>query len=270
LTIYCHAIESQSKDPLLHDPKAVDLTRVLNQELIRSKDRFRQRLVTGRLKRTLVVHIALRARKYDDYVRKFLARYPEGVVVNLGCGMDTRFWRVDNGSVHFYDLDLPEVIGIKRRFFQETARYHFIASSVLDYGWMTELLRQEKGPYLFLAEGVFMYLPGDDVRSLVTELRSKFPGSEIVCEVVNARWAKKPFSDIVSFKMQRELFLGAGARYQSGLRRSDEMEDWSPGIRLLEDWSSFDERDNKLGWMRLFRHFEFFRKFQYTVHYRLG
>lgn len=270
LTLYSHALESQSKDPILHDPKAVEITQQLNKALVNSKDRLGRRLASGRLKKMLVVHIALRARKYDAYARNFLQKHPDGVIVNIGCGMDTRFWRVDNGTTHFYDLDLPEVIEVKRKFIKETDRYHFIARSVLDYGWLAELEAREKGPFLFMAEGVFMYLPGDQVRSLVCELRSHFPGSGLVCEVVNAIMATEPYSALVSFKMQRELYLGKGARYLSGLRTDDEMEGWCPNVKLLETWSYFEEPEKKLGWMRVLRHFEFFRKLQYTVRYRLG
>jgi len=100
-------------------------------------------------------------------------------VVNIGCGLDTRFHRVDNGRVNFYDLDFPEVMEIKKKFISENDRYHFISSSVLDDDWMMELKKHD-GPFMFLAEGVFMYLFKDDVKSLVLKLQSQFPGSELV------------------------------------------------------------------------------------------
>ncbi len=87
---------------------------------------------------------------------EFLKSSPDGVVVNIGCGLDSRFSRIDNGRVRFYDLDLPDVIGIKRRFFEETDRYHLIPSSVLDYDWIAPLLQACDVPFLFVAEGVFM------------------------------------------------------------------------------------------------------------------
>ncbi len=69
-----------------------------------------------------------------------MQRFPDGVIVNIGCGLDSRFLRIDTGKGIFYDLDLPEIIEIKKDFFDETSRYHLIASSVLDYGWM-EIVR---------------------------------------------------------------------------------------------------------------------------------
>ena len=141
--------------------------------------RCRGGLAQGKLDSRLVVHLALRARKYDAYAQKFLTKYPDGVVVNLGCGMDTRFFRVDNGHFHLYDLDLPEVITLKRQLLQETDRYHFIGQSVLDFEWIEELKEVwGKRPLLFLAEGLFMYLQPVPVKDLVLKLRETFPGSE--------------------------------------------------------------------------------------------
>ena len=185
VTLYCRAIESQTRNPILSDPKAVEVVETLNQALSGSRDTLHRKLVSGKLEHILVMSIAIRAKRYDEYVRRFLARTPHAVVVNIGCGLDTRFWRIDNGQVRFYDLDLPEVVTVKKHFFQENERYHFISSSVLDDEWITSLRQQEQGPFLFVAEGVFMYLYEEDVKSFVVTLQSHFPGSELVCEVVS-------------------------------------------------------------------------------------
>jgi methyltransferase (TIGR00027 family) len=270
LTLYCHALESQSKNPILNDPKAVELTQKLNPELLKSKDRFLRRLAEGKSDKNLVVHISMRAKRYDEYVRDFLKRSPNGIIVNIGCGLDTRFWRIDDGKTIFYDLDLPEVIAIKKKFFIENERYHFIASSVLDDEWFERLLQHGKGPYMFVAEGVFMYLPGEDVKSLVLKLQSRFPGSELVCEVCNDLWLHEPFKSMLNFKMQRQLHLGKGTSFNFGVKNSKEMEEWKRGIKFLDDWSYFDSAEGKMGWIRFLSNFEFLRKTQWTIHYQLN
>ena len=92
LTLYCHALETQSKDPILNDPKAVEVVRELNKILSKSKNRLERDLSEGKLKKSMVVHIAIRAKKYDKYVSDFLEKSPGGVVVNIGCGLDPRFF----------------------------------------------------------------------------------------------------------------------------------------------------------------------------------
>ncbi len=271
VTLYCHALESQSKNPILNDPMSVELVQRLNGKLYHSDQVLYKRLVRGRLDKKLIVHIAIRAKKYDQYVRDFLKHSPEGVIVNIGCGMDTRFWRIDNGRTSFYDLDLPEVISIKKKLITENERYHFIGCDVLDHDWMSVLDRHGRGPYLFIAEGVFMYLRQRDVKSLVLKLQSQFPGSELVCEVFNQVWLRKPLlKKMMDFKMKKELHLGPGATFHFGISSSEAMETWNPGIQFLDDWSYFDTDEEKLGWLRLFRRFELFRKTQWTVHYKLN
>jgi len=72
LTLYSRAMESNSKDPIIHDPKAVEITGKLNQELLLSKNRLQRDLAKGKLRKSLVIHIAIRAKKYDEYVKEFL------------------------------------------------------------------------------------------------------------------------------------------------------------------------------------------------------
>jgi O-methyltransferase involved in polyketide biosynthesis len=269
ITLYCHAIESLSDNPVLSDPKSVEITTELNKTLSLSEHTLDRILASGTLDKRLVVHIAIRAKKYDEYARDFLRRFPDGVVVNIGCGLDSRFIRIDNGRVVLYDLDLPEIIAIKKAFFLETERYHMVASSVLDFGWMATVLRH-KGPFLFMAEGVFMYLDGKDVRSLVLEIQKRFPGSELVCEVVNSVWLRSPLKKMLDYKMQRQVHIGKDAMFRSGIRDGREMEQWHAGIQFLDEWSYFDSKEEKLGWLKFLRHIELFRKTQWTVHYRLN
>lgn len=269
ITLYCHALETLSENPVLSDPKSVEVMTELNKTLSRSEDKLDRTLVSGTLDARLILHIALRAKKYDDYANRFLHAYPDGVIVNIGCGLDSRFLRIDNGSVTFFDLDLPEIIALKKDFFSENERYHMIASSVLDFDWMVPV-QQCKGPFLFMAEGVFMYLEGKDVQALVLAIQKKFRGSGLVCEVVNSVWLRPLLRKILDFKLQRQAHLGNDAMFRSGISNSREMEGWADGIEFLDDWSYFDSDEKKLGLLRLLRHIGFIRQTQWTVHLRLN
>ena len=270
VTLYCRALETQSGRPILEDPKAVEIVDKLNPLMSESPDRLRRDLAQGKLDKRLIVHIALRARRYDRYVREFLKTSPDGVVVNIGCGFDTRFFRIDNGQADFYDLDLPEVIEPKKHLLRETERYHFIASSALDYDWMDLLSSCKDRPFLFLAEGVFMYLHADAVKALVLKLQSRFPRSELVCEVINSLWLNKWLKPMIDFKLQRQLHLGKGTTFHFGIKDSAQMQQWSPGIEFINDWSYLDDPHPKIGLLRLLRHFRLFRNTQWTVHYKLN
>jgi len=223
LTALCHAAESRSPSPLLHDPQAEAIARRLVPILASSPVPLHRRLARGRLRQALVVHLAMRARKFDEYARNFAERHPGGYVVNLGCGLDTRFWRIDDGRVRFRDLDLPEMIAFKRRLVDESDRYRLIGRSVLDARWMDEFATGESRPFLFLAEGLFMYLPPEGVRGLVLGLQERFPGSELVFEAVNAAWLRPSLKWMIDVKMRKELGLGREAGYRFGIRDGHEL-----------------------------------------------
>ena len=68
---------------------------------------------------------------FDRAVRRFIERYPHPVVVNVGCGLDTRFQRIADPKAIFYDMDLPEVIALRRELIPEQPANHYLADSLL-------------------------------------------------------------------------------------------------------------------------------------------
>jgi methyltransferase (TIGR00027 family) len=270
LTFYCHAIESQSPHPILEDQKAVEIAQRINPLIADSPNRLLRNLANGKIKDELVVHITLRAKKYDDYARSFLAANPNGIIVNLGCGMDSRFIRIDNGRVIFFDLDLPDMIAFKKQFYQQTDRYSMLGVSVFDISWMDQVKKFGNRPVLIMAEGLFMYLNGKKVKELVLELQTRFPGSELVCEVVTAFFTRKPWDWMVALKLNQQQGVGKGAAFTFGIRNSRELETWHPGIEFLDDWSYFDTHHPRLGWVGRMGKMKFMRNVQYTIHYRLN
>ncbi len=174
LTVYVRATESQRPDALLKDEKAVALVNQWEQD-------FAWRIRQVRMDEDDKVTIVLRSREFDCHARDFLAAHPDAVVVHLGCGFDSRFERVDNGQVEWYDLDVPEVIDLRRKLVDdEGPRHHFLACSAFDYTWLNAVEIYHQRPFLFLAEGVLMYFEEAQVRSLILTLHEHFPGAELV------------------------------------------------------------------------------------------
>jgi O-methyltransferase involved in polyketide biosynthesis len=79
----------------------------------------------------------------DRIIKEFLNEYPNTTIVNIGCGLDTTFDRVDNGKLLRYDLDLPDAIEFRRKFIQESERRKFISRSFLDESWFSEIKNKE-------------------------------------------------------------------------------------------------------------------------------
>ncbi len=267
-TLFNRAIESRSDAPILKDKKAEELMDFIDPLLQDKTGKMAQQLRKKSIDPRLTVYTTLRAKKYDDYAVAFLTKHPDGVIVNIGCGMDTRFFRIDNGKMLFFDIDLPNMINFKRKLLEENARYHMIGQSVLDHNWMDQVEKVHK-PVLFLAEGLFMYLSEEKVKSLVLTMQRRFPESELVCELTNRTWVEGFWGKLVKMKLKHRVKLRDDADFVFGVSDINEFETWGDGIEFLEHWFYMDENHPKLGWMRLFRKMKIFRGAQFTVRFLL-
>jgi len=184
-------------------------------------------------------------------------------VVHIGCGLDSRFERVDNGRVEWYDLDLPDVIELRRKLIgDEGERYHLLGCSAFDSAWLDAVSAHRQRPFLFLAEGVLMYFEEAQVKSLVLMLRDHFPGAELVID------AFSPF--LIRANNLRLSITKFGARYHWGLKRGQEIESWDDGIHLLDEWGYFDRPEPRLDHIRWMRHIPLLARVLRIYHYRLG
>jgi O-methyltransferase involved in polyketide biosynthesis len=161
-TLYHRAVEARRPDAVLHDPMAVELVDRIDFP-------FRERFGTGE---DFSQWQALRARCFDDALRRFIAAHPTGTVVALGEGLETQFWRVDDGSFRWLTIDLPEVIALRQKLLPESDRLRAVGTSALDPGWMDEV--DDYAGVLITAQGLLMYLEPEEVRRLphVPELRT--------------------------------------------------------------------------------------------------
>lgn len=171
--LYWRAIESQRPEALLIDQQAI--------ELVEKFPSIFDQVKGIRVHELFYVMRIMLTRQMDCYVEDFLTRHPDSVVVHIGCGLDSRFDRVDNGQVEWFDLDLPEAIELRQQIIGgESGRYHLIACSVLEDQWFDAVKPFASRPILFLAETVFMYFTAEQVKSLVSTLHAQFPNSELV------------------------------------------------------------------------------------------
>jgi O-methyltransferase involved in polyketide biosynthesis len=127
---------------------------------------------------------AVRVVTFDGAVRRFLGMYPAGTVVALGEGLETQFWRVDNGQVRWLTVDVPETMELRRRLLQDGPPQASHAGSVLDLGWIDGLDSGE--PVLVTAQGLLPYFRRDQVYGLIGAIARGLPGSLMVFDVVPA------------------------------------------------------------------------------------
>ena len=262
ITLLSRVIESGKPNPVIHDPVGVECFKRL--ETILTFDQS-ERLIKKKLPVSLTKYIALRARKYDNYTRAFMNENPGSLAVNLGCGFDTRYWRVCDREWRYIEIDLPGVIKLKKQLLGDIISYDLVGTSVLENEWIEKVRSLQSDKVLFLAEGLFMYLPRDGVVNLFKRLSDTFTGSQIVFETVHEKYTRGIWKKMVEGKMRRRVRSSAGSYYQFGVRNATEIEGFGHNIRVVEEWSYFEDADIKPSIFRLFRHFKALSRTQWTI-----
>ena len=216
IPLYMRAKESRRKQPILYDKAAERLADSLDYDY----SRFDHAMLSE-------VGCVVRGWYFDRAVRRFIERYPHPVVVNVGCGLDTRFQRIADPKAIFYDMDLPEVIALRRELIPEQPANHYIADSLLQTGWMDTLrLAHPDAQFIFIVEGVLMYFYEHQVKSFLHNIALRFSGGELwfdVCGTMMSRHGVKPDS-----------LRNHEACIRSGLDDGRLVERWEPSMKLIE------------------------------------
>jgi O-methyltransferase involved in polyketide biosynthesis len=215
VVLYHRAKESGKPDGKIKDSLAEEMVRRIDYDFSELEDDSGGQ-----------VGIAVRTRIFDRETAKFVERHPYGTIVNLGAGLDTRFFRVDNGKIRWFDIDLPEMIDLRRKLLPESERLSFIPMSVLDFQWMHMV--PQKSPVLIIAEGLFIYFDESSVRALFQHIADYFADAEVLLDAISPMTlgAEVPGID------------PALTPFKWGVYTLKELETWDPRLRLEEEWHS--------------------------------
>ena len=210
--LWARAAETRSRWSILSDPRAVEIADSLGDTF----DGFTRFALRSR------IGIALRTLQFDDWLKGWLAEYPAGTVADVGVGLNTRFERCDNGSARWLEVDLPDSMAVRRRYFAETDRRAMLAGSVLGGEWIDRLLELPP-PYFVCIEGVLMYLAEADVRRLFDTLGERLPGAALTFDALTP--------DGVATQSTHDTLKHFEARFDWGVEEVRSLETWRPGLR---------------------------------------
>ncbi len=216
-----------------------------------------------------IVGTAIRSRHFDQLTTDFIRRHTHPVIVILGCGLDSRRERLGSqaGNAPFYQLDLPEVIELRRRLLPPQANETLLPSSAFSTEWMEDLqTRHPEAAFLFVIEGVLMYFPIDTVRSLFQNLAARFSGSEIAFDMCNSWTAKH--------SARHEAMKNARARFESYCDNEREAEQWAGNLHLVSSRlliGDFPAEWKRTGWLsyHIMRLVPSIRESTRLLHYRI-
>ena len=208
LTLYFKAQETQRPDRLIEDPKAVEILEKLGVDMSRFQN-----------KKMSQVGTIIRTRRFD------------------------RFLRTDAGKGVQVDLDLPDVMEVRKRFLPPSERNPQIGASMFETGWMDELLeRYPEHRFAFIMEGVLMYLNEADIKGLFQNLARRFPGAELHFDAVSTWMVRHS-------KMHDSIReYGDDVRFTWGLDGLRDIEAWDPGLKFVEVEYYINQELRRWGW----------------------
>lgn len=212
------ANETKRKSARICDVKAVEIIDGLRIDT-KNLDRFFSH--EGVVARTIM---------FDEEVKKLLKKYPEALCVNIGCGLDDRFSRVDNGRIQWYNIDLPDSIEIRKKVFEETAREHMQAANILDSSWTEKVPKSEI--IIIIAEGLLMYFSKEQVKKILNNITDSFEKGFILAELMHPKMMNEKRHDTVK---------NTNAKFGWGTRSAKELLPLDPSLELVCENSLWKE-----------------------------
>jgi O-methyltransferase involved in polyketide biosynthesis len=223
LTLGGRALDSRLPHPFLGDTLADGILAQLDYDLARFG------VLTTKLvdARTKVFDIAVRAKRLDEIVGRFIDRHPDAVVLDLGAGLDTRAFRVDPPpTVDWFDVDFPTVVDLRDRVLPRRANTHSIGANVGSVGWLEDVPAAR--PALIVADGLIPFVSQDDLVSLLMRLVGHFPAGELAFNL---------YTTYAMWTVRHSRGLGGIGRdaINPGFNDPARPERWVDGLTLVEE-----------------------------------
>jgi methyltransferase (TIGR00027 family) len=234
LVLTCRAVESEKNNAVFNDPMAVlCLERLLaisseeeKKRILRWKSMYAGISARDRKAR------ALTARSFDSAANRFISNHPGCTVVNLACGLDTRFWRIENEKCKYIELDLPEMIELKRETLKDHLGYELIGCSVLDTSWIDQVTSNGNSNFLLLAEGLIYYLPKPEAVRLLQVIAQRFDHSQLVLDMAPEKYTKGVWKRLIGLESKA---WDIDVSFAFGIKDPRDLESYANGFKVIDD-----------------------------------
>jgi len=239
LTVYARALESRWRRPILGDRLADEVVGRIDYDF------------TGLgVQASVVCQTALRAKMLDDRVRDFVHKHHDAVVVDLGAGLDSGFYRVDPPpSVDWYSVDLPGILALRDEALPTNPHSHSVPVSLAEKHW-PETIPGDR-PTMLIADGLFAFLPEPVIVGIFRRITDHFSTGEFAFnDYGRIGWVSK-----LAIKLYpQKMFKDVGSQWgYAGFKDAHHPETWNPRMRLVEEASLAYEPEVDLfpGWIRV-------------------
>jgi methyltransferase (TIGR00027 family) len=233
LVLTCRAVESEQNNAVFNDPMAVlCLERVLTLSSEEEKKRIlRWKSMYAGIQARDRKARARTARNFDNIANRFIADHPGCTVINLACGLDTRFWRIDHEKCKYIELDLPEMIGIKREILKDQPGYELIGCSVLDTSWIDQVTAKGNSNFLLLAEGLIYYLPRQEASGLLQTIAQRFTRSQLVFDMAPEKYSKGLWKRLMRLESKA---WDIDVSFAFGFNHPGDIESYGNGFKVVD------------------------------------
>lgn len=211
--VVARAAEAKRKNPRYYDEYAVAITEELAYDFKKHKSPMN---LWGVSSRTIIL---------DEEAKEYIKEYPDCSVINLACGLDSRFYRVDNGKIHWYNVDFENVMNIRKQVFAPHDRVVNIAGSALDFSWINQVENKENA--LIITEGFLMYLKEEEVKLLFDTIAKEFHNCRLLCELMAKGMVKN--------QKMHETIQKTSARFVWGIDESSDFCKLCPQYSMLRE-----------------------------------
>jgi O-methyltransferase involved in polyketide biosynthesis len=233
LLLICRAVETEKDPSAFNDPMAVlCLERLLSTASAEDRRWIikHKRMYAGIQARDVKTAVR-RVKIFDRAANRFIADHPNCTVINLACGLDTRFWRIENEKCTYIEIDLPEVINLKKEILKGDLGYEMLGSSVLDTSWIDTVTKNGNTDFLLLAEGLFMWLPPQEAARLFKEIGERFTRSQLFLDTVQAKYTRGIWPKL--FRLHSRLDWGLDVAWTFGIQEPQDIETYGNGLKVV-------------------------------------
>jgi O-methyltransferase involved in polyketide biosynthesis len=236
-TLWARAVYSKLYPEILNDKKSLEIIKRVYDDFPNAKNKFEN--LPDVVDEFLGLSIIIRARVFDDFIKQHIQKFPRTSVVNLGCGLDTTFYRIDNGNIDWYDLDLPEAIKYRNKVITPAKRCFSIPNSIFDYSWMNKINYEEEKGILFISGGLFYYYEERNVLELIERMATHFKGGELIFDNLSGLGNK-----ILTRKLRK-----TGVKYKFGVGNpKKQLNKLSDKITVIDWFPFFSKIKNNPKW----------------------
>jgi O-methyltransferase involved in polyketide biosynthesis len=222
LPLLGRALESKKVNPIFFDPLAADVIARIDYDF---------ESLQNQISAFSSISWSVRALKFATIASQFISSHPDAAVINLGAGLDTTFYLVDNGKIDWFNIDSAEVNALRNALLPANPRVTNLNGSVLDPK-LFDFITTDAQDVLFIASGLLLYFSAVEIKQLFNNIADQFPSSTIAFDRISTDSIQYIQTDLTKTNL-------TGAKIKWGLDDAQEIEKWDSRYRIIREETTF-------------------------------